>query len=331
MKYSYYYSIAIILFGVCSAQIVLAADYAVTPLIIDHDIQARDSFEETIKVTNNSDHQIRLFPTVNEITLGSEGAIEAFIPASMGDNTKSVTSWIEVTRAQLQLAPGETLKIPVTVRVNPNAVPGEYHGFVGFAEGSNRDEAEAKVAAGTAPGVVVRLSLVEKKSEYLRLERFAIDRFITGTREAVATYDLENVGGLPITPAGEIIFYDGKGNERNSLKLNAEKTTIEPGKKVTFTSTIPDLGSIGRYKAFLNIEYGSAQRANLYDTVYFNIIPIKFLVAIFVGLLALSTILALVYHRSRRLHPDDDHEQVAVYVRSGQSGQEKDHDINLKQ
>lgn len=332
MKHTtYYLGILITLVLLTRTQLAYAADYVISPLIIDHDIQARDTFEETVKITNTTDHQIRLFPTVNEISLGSEGAIEAFIPASMGDNTKSITSWIEVTRAQLQLAPGETLKIPITVRVNPNAVAGEYHGFVGFAEGSNRDEAEKKVAAGTAPGAIVRLSLVEKKSEYLRLERFAIDRFITGTRAAVANYDLENVGGLPITPTGEIIFYNSKGIEQDSIKLNLDGIVIPPGQKMTFTSTIPNLGTIGRYKAFLNIEYGSQQRANLYDTVYFNIVPIKLLVGVFAGLLTLSLILALFYHRSRRYHHTDEDEHVAVYVRSGQSGPEKDHDINLKQ
>lgn len=307
-----------------------AADYSVTPLIIDRTIEPRDSFEESIKITNATDRKLRLFPTVNEITVGSEGTIQTFIPASMGDNKISVTSWIEVTRGQIEIAPGETIKVPVITHVNPNAAPGEYHAFIGFAEGSNRDEAEAKVMAGTAPGVVIRLSLVEKRSEYLRLERFTIDRFITGTADAVATYDLENVGGLALTPAGEIIFYDGKGVEAGSVKINTDAQEIVPGKKVTFTSLIPDLGTIGRYKAFLNIEYGSNQRANVYDTVYFNIVPIKILLGIFVSLLVVSLILAFFYHRSRNRFLEEN-EDVAVYIRNGIRSSEKDHDINLKQ
>jgi hypothetical protein len=300
------------------------------PLIIDHNVEPRDSISETVKVSNTTNHPIRLFPTVNEITVGSEGTVEKFIPASMSDNTKSVTSWIEVSRASLEIAPGDTVKVAITIHMNPNAQPGEYHGFVGFPEGANRDEAEAKVLKGEAPGTIVRLSLVEKRTEYLRLEHFSVDRFITGAKPALAHYDLENVGGLPITPSGEIIFYDGKGNERASVVLNTEHRTIDPGKKESFSATVPTMGVIGRYKAFLNVEYGATQRANLYDTVYFNIVPIKWLIITFITLVLLSGFLALYYHkRSVKIHDDDD--TVAVYVRNGINGPEKDHDINLKQ
>ncbi len=314
-----------------SSCVAFAADYTVIPLIVDHDVQPRDSISETLKVSNTTGQPIRLFPTVNEITIGSEGVVEKFIPASMSDNTKSVTSWIEVSRASLEIAPGDTIKIPITIHINPNAEPGEYHGFVGFPAGDNRDEAEAKVLKGEAPGTIVRLSLVEKRTEYLRLEHFSVDRFITGTKPAMATYELENVGGLPLTPAGEIIFYDSKGNEKTSLPLNTEKRIIEPGTKETFTLVVPDLGMIGRYKALLNVEYGTNERANLYDTTFFNIVPIKWLIGAFVFLLLLSIVLVLYYYRrTTSLHTADD-DSVAVYVRDGITGPEKDHDINLKQ
>jgi hypothetical protein len=301
------------------------------PLLVDHDVQPRDTLSDTLKVSNTTDHPIRLFPTVNEITIGNEGTVEKFIPASMSDNSVSITSWIEVSRASLEIAPGDTIQVPIIIRMNPNAKPGEYHGFVGFPEGANRDEAEAKVIKGDAPGTIVRLSITEKRTEYLRLEHFSVDRFVTGTKQAVASYELSNVGGLPLTPSGEMIFYDGKGIEQASVKLNTENKTIAPGAKQTFTVPVPDLGVIGRYKAFLNVEYGTTQRANLYDTMYFNIVPIKWIIGTFIAFLLLSIILVLYYHkRTVKIHSDDN-DLVMVYVRDGISGPEKEHDINLKQ
>ena len=99
----------------------MAAEYSVMPLLIDHNVEPRDSISETLKVSNTTNHPIRLFPTVNEITIGSEGTVEKFIPPSMSDNTKSVTSWIEVSRASLNIAPGDTIKVAVTIHINPNA------------------------------------------------------------------------------------------------------------------------------------------------------------------------------------------------------------------
>ncbi len=308
---------------------VFAADYAVTPLVIDHDIAPRDIFEESVKITNTTDRKLRIFPTVNEITVGDEGEVKSFVPASMSDNTTSVTSWIAVTRGRVEINPGESIKIPVSFTINPNAAPGEYHAFIGFAEGSKRDEAENLVTTGRAPGVVVRLSIVEKRTEYLRLNRFNIDRFVTALGEGTVTYELENVGGLPITPAGEIIFYSSRGIELKAMPINPDKKTIEANDRETFTQTIPDVGTIGRFKALLNVEYGTGLRANLYDTTYFNVVPVLYLAIIFGFLLVTSLMLALWYHRSKSKIIEDEGE-VSVYVRSGIVGVEKDHDINLK-
>lgn len=307
----------------------IAADYAVSPLLIEHATEPRDLFEESVRITNTTDRKIRIFPTVNEITVGDEGEVKSFVPASMSDNTTSVTSWIAITRGRVEINPRETIKIPVSFAINPNATPGEYHAFIGFAEGSKRDEAEVLVTSGRAPGVVVRLSIVEKRTEYLRLNRFVIDRFVTKSNDAEVTYELENVGGLPITPAGEIIFYNGRGVELNSIKVNPERRTISAGTSETFQQVIPDLGLVGRHKALLNIEYGTAQRANLYDTTYFNIVPVVYLAMLFGFLLFISLLLAFWYHRSRDVLLAHD-EEVSVYIRSGVVGAEKEHDINLK-
>lgn len=310
----------------------LAADYAVTPIIVDRSVEARESFEETVKITNTSDRKLRLFPTVNAITLGTDGEIVDFMPASMSNTATSVTSWIAVTRGRVEINPGETIKIPVTVSVSPSALPGEYHAFIGFAEGSKREDAETKVQNRTAPGVVMRLSLAEKRSEYLRLQSFLIDRFVTNPADASVTYVIENVGDKPLVPTGEIIFYDVRGSEQGSVAVNPEQFELRPQSSKEFTTTIPDIGAIGKHKAFINIEYGSSQRANLYDTTYFNVLPLKLLVSIFLTLLTLSVLLALYYHR--RAHTtwgSDEDEAVQVYVRTGITGAEKDHDINLKQ
>lgn len=325
----YFILTAVLLSTLCSSEL-LAAEYSVSPLLIEHVTEPRDVFEDTVKITNTTGRKIRIFPTVNEITVGAEGEVKSFVPASMSDNTTSITSWIAVTRGRVEINPGETIKIPLTFAINPSAASGEYHAFVGFAEGSKREEAEALVMSGRAPGVVVRLSLVEKRSEYLRLNRFNVDRFVIHPETATVSYNLENVGGMPIVPTGEIIFYNANGVEVNAVTVNPGQRTIAPDVTETFTEPLPDLPMIGRFKALLNVEYGATQRANLYDTAYFNVVPLLYLVLLFVFLLVMGMLAAVLYHRSRRREVNEDTD-VSVYVRTGVVGQEKDHDINLKQ
>lgn len=307
-----------------------ATAYVVTPPVIEHDVEARSIIAEEIKVTNTTAVPLRLYPTVNTIRLGADGAIETFEAPVMTDQTINPASWVAVSRARLELAPGETKRVPVEITVNPNAVPGEYYVFVGFATGEKRDDAEAVVMSGQAPGTVLRLAMVDKTSEALRLQGFTIDRFVLNRDDATVVYELQNTGDTPVVPRGEIILYDVRGKEVGAMAVNAEGTTIAPGTTERFTATVPETAAYGRHKAFLNLEYGTTQRANVYDTTFFTVVPLRLLLATFVLLIVLSVLLTLLYLRKQRTpyHVEDD--AVALYVRDGIHSDLKDHDIILK-
>lgn len=309
-----------------------ANSYTVTPPVIEHQVEARDMLEDSIKVTNTGTVPIKLFPSVHPITLGEDGSIKTFESPVMTDQTRNVTSWIAISRARLELQPGESLKIPVSLTIHPNAVPGDYYAFIGFGSGDKRDEAEAAVMSGQAPGVTMRVSMADVHSEYLRLHNFRIDRYVTGSTEVPVTYELENIGDTAVVPKGEIIFYDVRGREVASLVVNIENIMIASGEKKTFSSMVPSTGAYGRHKAFLNLEYGTQQRANLYDTTFFTVVPIKIIIAVFGALLLLALLLTMLYiYRTRGKHEASDDESVAMYVRTGVHSNLKDHDINLKQ
>lgn len=309
----------------------LAADYSVSPLIIEHTIEPRDIFEESVKVTNSTNHTLRIFPTVNEVTIGSDGTIKTFVPASMSDTRISVTSWIAVTRGRVEIKAGETVKIPITITVNPMAEPGEYYALVGFADGTNQDQAIASVMAGTAPGTIVRLELKDKKNEYLRLNRFYIKRFIITEQSANSSYELENTGDIPILPTGEIVFYNLRGVEIATSSVNIENVTLDPGTKMTFNLPLPpEVHHLGKYKAFLSIDYGKNQRITLTDTAFFSVVSLLPLLAIFLTILLVSSVMALYYHGRRFKNNDENGESIPLYVRTSVNSVEQQHDINLK-
>jgi uncharacterized membrane protein len=307
-----------------------SAEYLVTPPIIELNVSARDLQEETIKVTNTGTVPLRLFPTVNSVTLGIDGEIATFLPPSMANQADTVTSWLAISRARLELAPGETKKIPLNITISPNATPGDYYAFVGFGNGDKRDEVEASVLKGTVPGVVVRVSIADTATEYLRLHGFTVDRFVRSGEAVAVRYELENIGDTPVTPAGEVILYDVRGAEVGAIAVNTESVTLAPGERKAFSTTAPDTGSFGRHKAFLSLEYGQKQRANLYDTTFFTVIPITLLITAFVLLLAVSLLLTLLHLRRQKAGtPTVDDEAVSMYIRTGELSNKKDHDIIL--
>ncbi len=307
-----------------------ASNYAVTPLVLDHDLEKRDIVTEMITVANNSDRIVRIYPTVNEIALDAGGSVAEFVEPSMSDRTTSITSWLSIARGRLELQPHEVKEIALTIKVNPDVVPGEYHAFVGFPEGSNRPDAEKKVYEGNVPGTVVRIGVDTEQNQFLRLERFAVERFVKDPAEGSIQYVLSNPGDDPVVPHGEIIFYDNHGTEVSALPVNPEGAAVEPNQEHAFTSTVSGDLKMGKYKAFLSVEYGEHQTASVHDTAFFYVLPLQYVIALFISVLVLAIGAALFVHRKFDMGSDDDDgaDEVALFIRSGRS-ENKDHDIDL--
>lgn len=308
-----------------------AQTYKVTPRIIDREVQQRDIFTEIISITNNKTHQINLYPSINVVDLDEGGDVSTFAPRSLSDNTRTISSWLSISRGRLTVPPGQTVEIPLYVKIHPKAESGVYHAFVGFGTGNNRSVAEAQVASGQAPGVVVTLSVDQKQTEFLKLSKFIIDRFVTGPENDAVTYTLSNPGTGEVVPTGEIIFSNGRGEEVASIPVNPNNETLAPGQETTYSIAAPTDDLMGKYKAFLSVDYGSAQLASVYDTAFFYVLPWQKLLIIFVIVLMFVVIIAIMVQR-RSVYDtyEGDHDELPLYIKDTPS-EDKEHDINLKQ
>jgi len=307
-----------------------AATYSVKPLLINHELEKRDIIQEVITLTNHESRTIRIFPTVNEVAVTEGGAIQNFVEPSMADRTTSITSWLEISRARLELAPGETKELTLTIRVNPDVAAGEYHAFVGFPEGPNRDEAQRRVYEGIAPGTVVRVGVDKVQNQFLRLEKFVVERFVKNSTEGEISYTLRNPGTDPVVPKGEIIFYDNNGSEVSAIDVNTEGVVIAGGKEAVFLQEIPNEMKMGKYKAFLSVEYGEHQSASVHDTAFFYVLPLTTILIIFAVVLVIAILFALYIHRKYdgEIDSGDGAEEVSLFIRQGVS-ESKEHDIDL--
>lgn len=309
-----------------------ADNYSVSPLLIDLELEKRDIVNREITITNQSGRLIRVYPTVNEISVDGAGEIKGFVePSRIDDRTSAITSWIQVPRKRIEIPPGESYALPVTIKLHPETQPGEYHAFIGIAQASNMPQAEQKVRNGVAPGVSMRISVDKVQNQFLRLERFTVERLITDNKTGTISYSLHNPGDDPVSPAGEIIFYDNNGTEVHSIKVNPDQLVVEAGESVALTADVPGEFSMGKYKAFLSVEYGEHLTASVHDTAFFYVLPVKLIIALFVVVLILSVFIGLYVHR--RYDVVDDFEEgpvvdVPLYIRQERSASQ-DHDVDL--
>ncbi len=305
-----------------------APQYSVAPLVIDESLKPRDIVTKTITITHTGGEPVTLYPTVNNISLKEGGTIQEFLPPVESDTATSAASWIEMSRAGIEVKPGETKKIDISFRINPKALPGEYHAFIGFGYGRNRDEAETQVRNGRVPGSVVNITIEDTTFSFLKIAAFVVDRFVTKADNQAAVYTFENPGDETLVPTGEIIIYDPSGKEIESLPVNAEHVEVPPGGTHVFSATVPTQGLFGKYKAFLSVEYGGAQRGSVQDTNFFYVIPLNVMLLIGCAVLALAGGIAWYTHKSYVEVDDMEDNRLRVHVSTTRSAP-KDHDLHI--
>lgn len=312
---------------------VQAADLDIRPFLIDKTVEGREYVTEEVTLTNNTTRRLDVYATVNEISVDAEGEIKEFVSPIMTDRSNTITSWVEVTRGQIEIPPGESVAVPISFRIHPNPQPGDYHAFIGFVPASKRFQAEAKAMTGDADGIIVKLKIEDKSTEYLRIAGFLIDRFVTTEGDKKVQIELENLGDVTATPSGEIIFFNSKGEELHSIPVNTDQLTVPPGETVTITSELPFDNELGRYKANLSLQYGQKQRALLYDSTQFFMMPLHIILLMLVIAVLVGLLVFFLLHRSLSLahHDDDEHGfDLPFMVRDGHDAEPKHHDIDLK-
>ncbi|MEL6803540.1 MAG: hypothetical protein AAFO91_07155, partial [Bacteroidota bacterium] len=260
--------------------------HKVTPRVIDREVQQRDIFTEDIVIENFAGHKVTIFPTVNEVAIDEGGDITDFTQASIADNRTTVTSWLEISRAGIDLLAGASTTIPLTIHIHPQAEPGIYHAFIGFGTGRNRDIATDQVEKGIAPGVVVTLGVEQNRQQALKLSSFMVDRFVTDAGEDAVQYTLSNPGTDVVVPSGEIIISNNRGEEVGTVVINPTNEVLVPGESREYVTHLSTEGLLGKYKAFLSVDYGGTQLASVYDTAFFYVFPWQ-RIALFFGILSI--------------------------------------------
>jgi hypothetical protein len=312
-------------------QVSQAADVLIAPPLLDLELQARDVVTKDITIKNQTSGKIYVYATVNEIAVDDSGDIKEFISPVMDNRESAITSWIEISRGRVELMPEEERVIPLTIRIHPQAKPGEYHAFIGMITEANRPLAEAKVLRGDGDGVILKVNLEDKSSDAIRITSFLIDRFIFDESGRTVSLTLENSGTKTSVPKGEVIFYNSRGEEVGSVPVNPSAESVEPNTKKLFELKVPFSDTLGRFKTNVTVRYGAQGMSTVFDTAQFYMVPYKLLL-FFVALIVLFSV--FVTYLIRRvfydeLHSDDQDGDIPLYVRSDREHTEHDHDIRI--
>jgi hypothetical protein len=276
-------------------------DMSAVPAVIDEKGKARDIINESITLTNTSNHLLEVYPSVNDVNVQVGKQDFSYAQTSNG-LSDSLSNWIELSRGVVSIAPGEQKALPFVVRINENAIAGSYHVVISFGTGDTRTEAEAKVPIAT---VAVNVEVQADIKEVMQLNKFTSDNIVFTGDDVLFNYQLQNIGNQELNPTGQIVVYDRNGQEVASVDVNKEGKSIAPNQTSQLASVWSAVSGFGKYKALLTVSYGKSQTATVQDTVFFWVIPWKQIVELMALTLIVITVLGLYFHRwfeDRHLH-----------------------------
>ena len=275
--------------------------FTATPMVIDGKGKVREILRYSVSLTNTTNHLISIYPWVNDVddSMGETGSTD-MAGTKNKDISESLSRWMEVTRASIDMLPGEHKDVPIMIQINLSAKPGNYHAKIHLSQGSDRASAEANKAETT--DVAVNIEVLEDINERMQLGTFTPDKTIFAGDEASFKYSLDNIGNRGVIPHGKIRIYDRDGQEVATFDANQGGQRIEPLGKAQLASVWASGGSFGRYKAMLDLEYGA--RGTIQDTVFFWVVPWKKVVGMFLSLIIFCVIIAIGLHSKAQARRD---------------------------
>lgn len=276
----------------------LASTLVVTPVVANEKAKPRDIIKKELILTNNTSGRVNLYISVRNID--PQTGDQVATGPTESDLSTSLANWVEITRGVIELDPGESRKIPYLIHVNLTAKPGSYFARIAFHEGSSRSMAEG---SDTNTELVLNLEVLDDAKERLQLGNFLADDSVVLGKEVNFSYLLENVGNRLIEPRGSIRIFNRKGEEVGSIPLNADGEEISPENKRQLAATWAAEGRFGKYKAFLDLEYGESQLASVQDTLYFWVFPWKEIMASLIGVLVLGILGTYIVHMRAMARP----------------------------
>lgn len=184
-------------------------------------------------------------------------------------DSKHVGTWIQMSKNQISLKPGETIEIPFILTMPKLLEPGQYiGGIVVQGEPIMGKKSREGVTFNLLPrtGVFVTVNAPGKQEKLLGINGFTGDVNYAGD-EAVFKVELANMGNMTLAPKTHIYLKNGKGKTLKTVKVDVG--FIVPGQKMKREVTVSDILHFGAAKAELEVKYADSKSAKASTRVLF--------------------------------------------------------------
>ena len=285
-----------------------AVTLSVSPALFEPvSVNPNQRWSSSLRVTNINSFDLTVYPSVVNFEPDGEGGRVRFLPVDEenADGT-TLAEWISISPDPVVVPEEQSVRIPFSVTVPPNAEPGGHSAAFIISTQPPADSETTAVRTSQAVTALLFVRVAGDIVEAGNIREFRTTRTILGEPEATFELRFENQGNVHLRPQGSITITNMWGQERGVIPINRRShfgnVLPESVRRFTFTwSGEWSLADIGRYSAEATLAYGQDARQFTTRETGFWVIPIRPLLFFIGGLLfvlwIISTALKLYVRR----------------------------------
>lgn len=228
--------------------------------IVDH-VAPGTTIKRHIEVANEtaSPMEVELYPGPVAITDGQ------WLPADVGA-TSEMTGWTRLGESRVELAPGASVIVPLTIGVPSDASGGERYGVVWAQTASAGGTGQVRMVSRVGIRVYLSVGPGGEPATDFAIEAMTGVRLPDGALQVRA--DVTNTGGRAIDLEGDLRLSDGPGSLSGGPYPARLGTTLLPGDSGQVAVDLSDDLPAGPWHALLELRSGSAKRSAEADLTF---------------------------------------------------------------
>lgn len=256
----------------------------ISPTRIEMEVERGQADKTSFQLENITDLPVTTKFVINDFVADDEGSGSPRIILNEESDLAaaySIRNFITLPDGY-DLAPRQTVDVPITVQIPEGTNPGSYFGVVRAAAVNNPEETGGtEIGLSASVGTILIVTVPGDTVELLSLKDISahIDdggaSSFFGSAPNNVQISLINEGNIITKPFGRVSVTDWGGEEVYAYELNdfEPRGNVLPGSFRTFTDKIYNVGSFGHYKVQANISYGSTGGSIIVAETDFWVIP----------------------------------------------------------
>lgn len=253
-----------------------------------------ETIRKIVQFRNESDNTAYLAVSVKDFIVNNNTGQPDFVDARVSGRW-AASSWIK-TNTSLTVPPKVIGNLNITINVPADALPGGHYAGILYQNKGTASAIGKGVGAGSAitqvVGTLVYINVAGPITENAVVKKFEVPGFSEYGPIPLNT-EISNLSDIHIKPAGQITIRNLFGQVATQLKL--DERNIFPGASLLYTNTWPEKLLIGRFRADLELAYGSGRA--LKATAYFWVFPWKTALIIILTIILIGLIAYLGYKK----------------------------------